>query len=250
MANKPVNTPIQTEYAEHLAAALAANQAEQATLSTRLGKLQAEEKWLAAALADTPSVVSAEPTLTPVPTPVPVSVPVRPASSTPPVPDGADAAAVPLPRAEKLADAAASAKKAPAARKRAAKKATAKTAAATPPEKTAAAKKAAVKKTAVAGAEKTVEAGPTLGRLLSDILSKQPGEPKKVSEIQSELEEAHPERATSVQTIRNALQRLVAKNGLERDNRQGVVLYTWPVPEAAPAPAAEVKGEEPAPAAV
>ncbi|MFE1874732.1 hypothetical protein ACFW9N_28265 [Streptomyces sp. NPDC059496] len=243
MANEPVNTPIQTEYAEHLAAALAANQAEQATLSTRLGKLQGEEKWLAAALADTPSVVSAEPTLTPVPTPVPVSV--QPASSTPPVRDGADAAAVPLPRAEKVADAAASAKKAPAPRKRAAK-----TAAATPPEKTATAKKAAVKKTAAAGAGKTVQAGPTLGRLLSDILSKQPGEPKKVSEIQSELEEAHPERATSVQTIRNALQRLVEKNGLERDNRQGVVLYTWPVPEATPAPAAEVKGEEPAPAAV
>ncbi|WP_328792576.1 MULTISPECIES: hypothetical protein [unclassified Streptomyces] len=248
MANEPVNTPIQTEYAEHLAAALAANQAEQATLSTRLGKLQGEEKWLAAALADTPSVVSAEPTLTPVPTPVPVSV--QPSSSAPPVRDGADAAAVPLPRAEKVADAAASAKKAPAARKRAAKKATAKTAAATPPEKTATAKKAAVKKTAVAGAGKTVQAGPTLGRLLSDILSKQPGEPKKVSEIQSELEEAHPERATSVQTIRNALQRLVEKNGLERDNRQGLVLYTWPVPEATPAPAGEVKGEEPAPAAV
>ncbi|WP_329106702.1 hypothetical protein [Streptomyces sp. NBC_01439] len=238
MANEPVNTPIQTEYAEHLAAALAANQAEQATLSTRLSKLQGEEKWLAAALADTPSIVVAEPT--PVPTPTPVPALARPSSSAPPVRDGADAAAVPLPRAEK----------ATAARKTAAKKATAKTAAATPAKKTATAKKAAAKKAAVAGAEKTAQASPTLGRLLSDILSKQPGEPKKVSEIQSELEEAHPERATSVQTIRNALQRLVEKHGLERDNRQGVVLYTWPVPEATPAPATEVKGEEPAPAAV
>ncbi|MFJ6486591.1 hypothetical protein ACIQK6_41755 [Streptomyces sp. NPDC091682] len=220
MANEPVNTPIQTEYAEHLAAALAANQAEQATLSTRLSKLQGEEKWLAAALADTPSIVVAE--STPVPTPTPVPALARPASSAPPVRDGADAAAVPLPRAEK----------------------------ATAAKKTATAKKAAAKKAAVAGAEKTAQASPTLGRLLSDILSKQPGEPKKVSEIQSELEEAHPERATSVQTIRNALQRLVEKHGLERDNRQGVVLYTWPVPEATPAPATEVKGEEPAPAAV
>ncbi|MFI8392302.1 hypothetical protein [Streptomyces sp. NPDC085540] len=248
MANEPVNTPIQTEYAEHLAAALAANQAEQATLSTRLGKLQGEEKWLAAALADTPSVVGAEPT--PVPAPVPVPVLVRPASSTPPVRDGADAAAVPLPRAEKVAAGAAAVKKATAAKKPAAKKTATKTAVASPAKKTATAKKAAVKKTAVAGAGKTAQASPTLGRLLSDILSKQPGEPKKVSEIQSELEEAHPERATSVQTIRNALQRLVEKNGLERDNRQGVVLYTWPAPEATTVSAAEVKGEEPAPAAV
>ncbi|MFE5561610.1 hypothetical protein [Streptomyces sp. NPDC056544] len=248
MANEPVNNPIQTEYAEHLAAALAANQAEQATLSTRLGKLQGEEKWLAAALADTPSVVGPEPTPVPVPAPVPALV--RPASSTPPVRDGADAAAVPLPRAEKVAAGAAAVKKATAAKKPVAKKTAAKTAVASPAKKTATAKKAAVKKTAVAGAEKTAQASPTLGRLLSDILSKQPGEPKKVSEIQSELEEAHPERATSVQTIRNALQKLVEKNGLERDNRQGVVLYTWPVPEAAAVSAAEVKGEEPAPAAV
>ncbi|MET9693188.1 hypothetical protein ABZY81_32890 [Streptomyces sp. NPDC006514] len=248
MANEPVNTPIQTEYAEHLAAALAANQAEQATLSTRLGKLQGEEKWLAAALADTPSVVGAEPT--PVPTPVPTPALVRPASSAPPVRDGADAAAVPLPRAEKVAAGAAAVKKATAAKKPAAKKTATKTAAAAPAKKTATAKQAAVKKTAVAAAGKTAQASPTLGRLLSDILSKQPGEPKKVSEIQSELEGAHPERATSVQTIRNALQRLVEKNGLERDNRQGVVLYTWPVPEATAASAAEVKGEEPAPAAV
>ncbi|MFD3468125.1 hypothetical protein ACFWWM_17480 [Streptomyces sp. NPDC058682] len=248
MANEPVNTPIQTEYAEHLAAALAANQAEQATLSTRLGKLQGEEKWLAAALADTPSVVGPEPTPVPVPAPVPALV--RPASSTPPVRDGADAAAVPLPRAEKVAAGAAAVKKAAAAKKPVAKKTAAKTAVASPAKKTATAKKAAVKKTAVAGAGTTAQASPTLGRLLSDILSKQPGEPKKVSEIQSELEEAHPERATSVQTIRNALQRLVEKNGLERDNRQGVVLYTWPVPEATAVSAAEVKGEEPAPAAV
>ncbi|MEV6676214.1 hypothetical protein AB0N09_05005 [Streptomyces erythrochromogenes] len=236
MANEPVSTPTQTEYTDHLAAALAANQAEQAVLTGRLNKLQGEEKWLAAALADTPQHVGAEPTLSP--------EPVQSARSTPPVVDDTDAAAVPLPRTEKTADGAAPAKKATTAKKTAAKKATAKAGAA--PAK----KAVAAKKTAAAEAKETATAEPTLGQLLGAILSKQPGEPKKVSEIQSELEAAHPERATSVQTVRNALQRLVEKEELERGSQQGTVFYTWPVPEATPAPVAEVKAEEPAPAAV
>ncbi|MEU9420178.1 hypothetical protein [Streptomyces sp. NPDC048272] len=240
MANEPVSTPIQNEYTNHLAAALAANQSEQAVLTGRLNKLQGDEKWLAAALADTPQDVGAEPVLSP--------APVQPAASPLPTVDGPDAAAVPLPRAEKPADGAAPAKKATAAKTATAKKAAVKPAAA--PAKKTTAKKAATKKTAAAVAEETAKAEPTLGKLLGAILSQQPGEPKKVSEIQSELEAAHPERATSVQTIRNALQRLVEKDELERVSQQGTVFYTWPVPEAAPAPADETKAEEPAPAAV
>ncbi len=240
MAKEPINTPIQTEYTEHLAAALAANQAEQATLTARLNKLQGEEKWLAAALADTPRAAGAEPP----------PGPAQPASSTPPVGEGTYAAAVPLPRMEKPADGAAPAKKATAAKRASAKKTTVRRTAETPATKTATVKTTAAKKTATAGAKETAQSEPTLGKLLSEILSKLPGEPKKVSEIQSELEAAHPDRATSVQTIRNALQRLVEKDRLERDNRQGMVLYTWPVPEATPPPADEPKAEEPAPASV
>ncbi|WUH78494.1 hypothetical protein OG389_00440 [Streptomyces sp. NBC_00435] len=64
--------------------------------------------------------------------------------------------------------------------------------------------------------------------------------------------ELHPKRSTSVQTIRNVLQRLVEKDKLERVSQQGSVFYTWPVPvsEAAPAPVDEAKAQEPAPAAV
>ncbi|OEJ30152.1 hypothetical protein [Streptomyces subrutilus] len=240
MDKEPVNTPIQTEYTEHLTAALAANQAEQATLTARLNKLRGEEKWLAAALADTPRAVGVEPP----------PGPAQPASSTPPVGKGTDAAAVPLPRMEKPADGAAPATKATTTKKASAKKTTAKRASETPAKQTAAVKKTPAKKTAAAGAKETTQAEPTLGNLLSEILSKQPGEPKKVSEIQSELEAAHPDRATSVQTIRNALQRLVEKDKLERDNRQGMVLYTWPVPEATPPPANPPKAEEPAPAPI
>lgn len=235
MANEPVSTPIHNEYTTHLAAALAANQAEQAILTERLNKLQGDEKWLAAALADTPQHVGAEPVLSP--------EPVQPAHSTPPVADGPEAAAVPLPRTGKTTGGAAPAKKAAASSKGTAKPA------ATPAKKTAA-KKAAAKKTAAAAAGKPETTEPTLGQLLGALLSKQPGEPKKVSEIQSELEAAHPERATSVQTIRNALQQLVKKEKLERDSRQGTVFYTSPVPEANPAPSNESKAEEPAPASV
>ncbi|MET9110526.1 hypothetical protein [Streptomyces zhihengii] len=241
MANEPVGTSIQTQYTDHLAAALAANQAEQAALTARLNKLQADEKWLAAALADTPQGTGAEPTLS--------LEPARPALSTPPSVEGTDEAAVPLPRTEKTAVSAAGAKKATPATKNPAAKKTAARAGAAPARK-AAAKKPAARKTAAAGAGKAAKAEPTLGQLLSAILSKQPGEPKKVSEIQSELEATHPKRATSVQTVRNALQKLVEKEEFERASQQGTVFYTWPVSETAPALAGETKTEAPAPAAV
>ncbi|MFE9484293.1 hypothetical protein ACFYNM_37655 [Streptomyces spororaveus] len=222
MANEPVNTPIQTAYTDHLAAALAANQAEQASLSTRLNKLQGEEKWLAAALADTPEAVGRELSPPEVAQPVASALPV-----------GEDAPAVPLPRAEEAGEA-------PAAKATTAKKTAAK--------KSAAAKKPPVKQGAAGGAKQAAKAEPTLGKLLIAILSKQPGEPKKVSEIQAELDAAHPDRVTTVQTVRNALERLTKTDGLEKDTRQGMVLYTWP--EAAPAPAEEAKAKEAEPAAV
>ncbi|MEU9234040.1 hypothetical protein [Streptomyces subrutilus] len=239
MANEPINTPVQTEYAEHLAAALAANQAEQAALTARLDKLQGEEKWLTAALTDTPRAATEPP-----------PAPAQPARSTPPAGEGTDAAAVPLPRMEKPANGAAPTRKATTAARASDKKTTAKRTAEVPAKKTSAVKKTAAKKTAAAGAKETAQSQPTLAELLSAILSKLPGEPKKASEIQSELEAAHPDRATSVQTIRNALQRLVEKGRLERDNRQGMVLYTWPAPEATPPPSAEPKAEELTPAPV
>ncbi|MFG3039270.1 hypothetical protein ACGFYZ_20470 [Streptomyces sp. NPDC048330] len=270
MADEPVNTPIQTKYAEQLAADLATNLAEQAEVAARLDQLKAEEKWLTATLESMPVIAPEKED--------------GPVSAAPPVPADTDeeaaaaaaaAAVVPQPREPRGAR---SARKAPAkkvsARKSAAKKAVkappkkatpAKAAPteATPPKAAATtpaagAKKSAVqqparaktaatarkasagaaKKGAAVGVKSAKAATPTLGELLGGLLARQPGEPKKVSEIYAELEAAHPERATSHQVVRNALEKLVAKDGLEKDTRQGVVLYTWPGAGAPAAPEA------------
>ncbi|MGW6417451.1 hypothetical protein [Streptomyces sp. NPDC055055] len=277
MADEPVNTPIQTKYAEQLAADLATNLAEQAEVAARLDQLKAEEKWLTATLESMPVIAPEKED--------------GPVSAAPPVPADTDeeaaaaaaaaAAVVPQPREPRGAR---PAKKAPAKKVSARKSAAKKAVKATPPKATstkaapteatppkaaattpaAGAKKSAVqqparakttatatarkasaglaKKGAAGGVKAAKAAAPTLGELLGGLLARQPGEPKKVSEIYAELEAAHPERATSHQVVRNALEKLVAKDGLEKDTRQGVVLYTWPgagAPAAAEATAAE-----------
>ncbi|MFE4304845.1 hypothetical protein ACFRR6_02015 [Streptomyces sp. NPDC056891] len=226
MASEPVNTPIQSKYAEQLAADLATNQAEQATLTARLSQLQAEEKWLTSAMESMPPAGDA---------PAPTSAELVAAS---PVADGVAEAAVPKPRARKQAIGAGPAKTA-----------SAKKTSAAPAKKTAAAKKTPAKKTAAAkkapatvpAVEETVKPSePTLGQLLSEMLSLQPGEPKKVTEIRTELEAAHPERAKSDPVVRAALEKLAAKGVLEKSNQQGTVFYTWPK---ASAPVAEVPAQ-------
>ncbi|MFF9853398.1 hypothetical protein [Streptomyces litmocidini] len=283
MADEPDNTSIQTKYAEQLAADLAVNQAEQATLTVRLSRLKEEEKWLAATLESLPPAAEGEPTATAGPVSGTVAAGAEPVGVTVVAGAGVEEAAVPQPRAEK-AGRATSVKKAPAKKtsgaKRAAKKAPARkapTAEEAPAvkkapvaEKAVAAEKAPVVEKAVAGkapavkktgvrksttANKTVKpTGPTLGELLKDLLAQQPGEPKKVSEISAELKAGHPGRATSDQVVRNTLERLVARDGLEKDTRQGLVLYTWPTARTSAASSASVaersKGGEPAEAAL
>ncbi|WP_435972138.1 hypothetical protein [Streptomyces sp. Qhu_M48] len=243
MVNEPVNPPIQTKYAEQLVADLAANQTQQAELAVRLSQLQEEEKWLTATLQSLPAAGGG-----------------KPVNDKVPAGAGAPETAVPQPRAAKTASPAAPAKRTPARKatkaKPAAKKApvveasakevptTAAPAAETATvEKAPAAKKTTVRKTAAVAAEKTVKStGPTLGELLKALLAQQPGEPKKVSEISTELKAAHPERATSDQVVRNTLERLVAKDGLDKDTRQGIALYSWPTPQTATV-TAQVKKE-------
>ncbi|MFE2547441.1 hypothetical protein ACFXGI_02605 [Streptomyces sp. NPDC059355] len=225
MANEPVNTPIQTKYTQQLAADLSANQDEQATLTTRLNQLQAEEKWLTAALESLHTADESDPT--------PPQGLASSADSVVLAGAGAAEAAVPKPRTRKKADGAASVRKA------VAKKAAVKTA---PARKPTAGKKPAVNR----ADENAKPAEPTLGQLLTEILSKQPGEPKKVSEIRIELEAAHPRRTSSDPVIRATLEKLVTKGVLEKDNRQRMVLYTWPALEQASAPASQTKPEQPA----
>ncbi|MFE0773306.1 hypothetical protein [Streptomyces sp. NPDC058861] len=232
MASEPVNTLIQTKYAEQLEADLARNQSEQATLTARLAQLQSEEKWLAATLQSMPPAG-----------PDPASA----QGSTEPVgvasTGGAEAAAVPQPRVGKKAGGSAAVKKT-AARKTTAKKTTAAAKKAVAAKKANPAKKSAPAKKAVPAAKGAKAAGPTLGQLLADMLSGQPGEPKKVSEIRTELEAAHPERAKSDPIVRSALDKLASKGVLDKNTQQGTVFYTWPTPENVPAPAADVPVQE------
>ncbi|MCC0100460.1 hypothetical protein K7B10_37965 [Streptomyces flavotricini] len=223
MANEPVNTPIQTKYTQQLTADLSANQAEQTTLTARLNQLQAEEKWLTTALESLQTTDGPEPTRS--------QGLASPVSSAVQAEAGADEAAVPKPRAPKKAEGTAS------VRKTIAGKSAAETA---PARKSKASQKTAVNR----AKEKAKPAEPTLGQLLTQILSKQPGEPKKVSEIRIELEAAHPQRTSSDPAIRAALEKLVTKGVLEKDNRQRIVLYTWPAQ--ASAPASQTKPEQPA----
>ncbi|MFI1717617.1 hypothetical protein [Streptomyces litmocidini] len=272
MADEPDNTSIQAKYAEQLAADLAANQAEQATLTVRLSRLKEEEKWLAVTLESLPTSAEGEPTAAAEPVGATVAAAAEPASGTVAAATGAEEAVVPQPRAEKTGGAA-SVKKAPAKKttraKPAAKKAPVRrtsTAEKTPAaekavaaeksvtRKAPAAKKTTAKKTVArktTAADKAVKpTGPTLGELLRELLVRQPGAPKKVSEISAELKAGHPERATSDQVVRNTLERLVARDGLEKDTRQGIVLYTWPAAQTSAAVAERSKREEPAEAAL
>ncbi|MFF5505883.1 hypothetical protein [Streptomyces roseolus] len=85
MPDEPVNTSIQAKYTEQLAADLAANQAEQATLTVRLNRLKEEKKWLTTMLDSLPAAAA------------------EPVGDAAPDGTGAEEAAVPQPRAEKPA---------------------------------------------------------------------------------------------------------------------------------------------------
>ncbi|WP_432126629.1 hypothetical protein [Streptomyces sp. bgisy082] len=238
MPNELNSTSIHTRYAEQLAADLAANRAEQASIAVRLEQLQAEEKWLITTLDSVPATTA-------------------PASGVNEPVEAVQEAAVPQPRETReaapvkgTAARRTAAGKAPAAKKTAAK--TAKAPAGKPTAKKPAAGKAVTGKAAAgkaaekkpAGGLSETQSAPTLGTLLYGLLDGFPGEPLKVSEIHAEFAKAHPGRSTSVQVVRNALEGLVKKDRIEKDTRQGVALYTKPrATEAAGAGASAPAGE-------
>ncbi|MFF7858751.1 hypothetical protein [Streptomyces sp. NPDC007904] len=245
---EPTSQSLQSQYAEQFANHLSANREEQARLRQRLEQLVTDEAWLVKALetvsapdenetdagAQAPQDKSAQPHDS-------TSGPAEPAEATEATESAGEAsAAVPQQRQDKQTKA--SAKKTT-AKKTAAKKSTVKKSAA---KKTTAAKKApAVKETAARGGE------PTLGELLLAVLGKYAGQPRTAGEVAGDLEREYPERARDINTVRNTLERLVAKSRIERSKQKNTVLYT--VVESAPAadgaavkasPAAETAGAE------
>ncbi|MGW5849060.1 hypothetical protein ACWFQ8_14100 [Streptomyces sp. NPDC055254] len=70
-------------------------------------------------------------------------------------------------------------------------------------------------------------------------------EPRMVSEVAAELTAAHADRATSTPVVRNTLEGLAKKGVIEKEHRQGSVMYTAPQPsvkEAAATPVPDAAG--------
>lgn len=273
MANEPVTTPIHDLYAQRFAADLETNRKEQAELTAqieelegRLNQLKADELWLCGVQGVLPPAGES-----------------APASETPEPAKAPTAGAVPRPRqARKGTGGATRAKKAaqtkkasgtaapdtetkPAARKPAARKSAAKPAAAKAVEgkakPTVAAKrtvepasipapeKAAGATRTAAQAKKTARTDePPLRELVHAMLVKA-AEPRMVSEVTAELTQAHPGRAASGQVVRNTLEGLVKKGQIEKEHRQGSVMYTAVQPTTAEPAAGVTVAEGPGPVA-
>ncbi|MER7046351.1 hypothetical protein [Streptomyces jumonjinensis] len=234
VSNEPENTQIQERYAAQFAADLENNRKEQETITTkiaehqdRLAHLQTEERWLAGmqgTLADAPAASTGS---------TDSSVDADSAEA-----DSAEAPApgvVPRPRRPK---------KTAGATGRSRSKAAAK-----PVEKAApkAAEKKAVKKAEKKVAKSPEPGRPTLRELVTALLVGRSGEPLMVSDVVRELTETHPERVASTQVVRNALEGLVAKGSIERERKQGSVMYTalrptTSEPQSAAAAGAEAAG--------
>ncbi|MGW7103419.1 hypothetical protein [Streptomyces sp. NPDC054838] len=226
MANEPVTTPIHNLYAQRFAADLETNRKEQADLTAqieelegRLEQLKSDESWLCGVQGVLPSA----------------------GDPAPPAPTSAGAAttgAVPRPRqAKKSTGGAARARKAAQPKKSSGTAVSA-------TEAKAVARKPAAKAKQTAEAKGTVRTEePPLRELVHALLSKA-AEPRMVSEVTAELAQAHPGRAASGQVVRNTLEGLVKKGQVEKEHRQGSVMYT------ALRPAAAVAAEPVAEAAV
>lgn len=99
-------------------------------------------------------------------------------------------------------------------------RATKTTAARTPAKKTPANKTPSVVTSVRESAEEP------LHRLVLDLLLEHAGHPRTVREVQEDLAKTHPARATSAQTVRNNLERLVKKELAEKGTKQGSAMYT------------------------
>lgn len=213
MADEPADIPIQDRYEKQIAADLEKNRAEQAVLRERLARLEAEEEWLSGmqgslpARQGMPAISAEEPART------------EPQDAAPALAE----AAVPPQRVEAPRTSATSAI-GPAEGKGTKKGSAKKTSAKTPTGNTA--KRTAAKTTAT----KTTE--PPLGDVLELLLAKRPGEPLTAAEVVTALEKEFPERARDTNTVRNTLERLVAKSRIERAKQGKTVFYTGLRPEA------------------
>ncbi|MFF7498687.1 hypothetical protein ACFZBM_04500 [Streptomyces lavendulae] len=274
MANESDTTPIHNVYAQRFAADLETNRKEQELVSVqitelevRLAQLKSDENWLLGIQGTLPSEAEKERAAA-APATAPADdtrdapeAPVTPAASA----TGPASGGVPKPRQARKATGTTSrartatpAKKASAAAPAGTKadvKAESKAGAKTSPKAVTKARATTRKSAATVSepkADKADKAGktgraaePPLRELVLALLVGA-AEPRLVSEVASALIEAHPGRPTSTQVVRNALEALAKKGSIEKEHKQGSVMYTAPrpaAPEPAPAQAAEPVAE-------
>ncbi|MFE0062653.1 hypothetical protein [Streptomyces sp. NPDC059003] len=208
MTDTQVHIPIQARYAEQWAQELEDNLAQQRALDEQLARLRADAQWLQQRLAEqAPS--SREQTLK------------EPAAAAATRAHGLAAgtpAEVPAPRAASLAKAPAEHSAAPGPARAAA--------AGKPKRKSITPARKAAKRAPAKAAAAPKKPQPGLRDLLWELLDGHHPEPRTVTEVAEQLEREHPERATSKQTVRNALNALVGQQRAEVDDRQKQLMYT------------------------
>lgn len=181
--------PIRSQYTRRIAADIDANHQEQERLKARLVQLQEDEAWL----------VSLQSASQQEPVPEQEDIPATSvfASDTAgfslPQPREADPASTALPHStdEEKVKPAGSAK--------------------------------AAKKTTAAGPK---AAQPSLRSLVQEVLLRNSSGPRSAGEVLTELEAAHPRRNASPQTVRNALESLIASGAATRERQGRSVYYT------------------------
>ncbi|MGW7025750.1 hypothetical protein ACWGFX_00890 [Streptomyces xanthophaeus] len=260
MVNEPDTTPIHKQYAQRFSADLEINRKEQdelsaqiAELEARLKQLKADENWLCGVQGALPAAgagkaaerVAAQAVRSPA-TKTAKTAAAPAASAAEPV-----AGSVPKPRQAKKAAGATRARKATPAKKASGTAATgtkakaaprkpattaAKTATTAAPAAAGSTTTAATATTAAAAAAakkdtgtKSPQAEPPLRELVLALLVGA-AEPRLVSEVSTELAQAHPGRPASTQVVRNTLETLAKKNLIEKEHKQGSVMYSAPRP--------------------
>lgn len=211
---EPTAQSLQSQYAEQFANHLADNREEQARLRKRLEQLKADEAWLVKALetVSAPAEGGVDAQVTEDGSAQPQDSTSTPSEATEPSEAAEVGASATVPKQRQDKPAKARAKKTT-AKKTATKKTTA--------------KKPATKQAPAAKKTTTPRAGePALGELLLAVLGKHAGKPRTASEVAGDLEREYPERARDINTVRNTLERLVAKSRIERMKQKNTVLYT------------------------
>ncbi|NBE56579.1 hypothetical protein [Streptomyces boluensis] len=253
MSDEQPASSVQDRYAPQFAQELARNEQEQKELEERLRQLRDDHTALSGLLAalDHETTPRDQPVTAPAPTPEPVTDEAKPAAESVPqqrrtrkkatttkaTAEATTTQATPA-KAAATAKKATGAKKVTGTKKAAAAKKPATSTKATTKATTKVAKKATTKattKTAAKPAAKAETPAPkaepkaknalTLQDVISGLLVGHTPERRTVREIFDELKQHHPERASSTQSVRNALNGLLRKGAIEREEKQGAVWF-------------------------